>query len=85
MSSSRANEYVTEAQASARKLFDAIYELQQLSSEWTYGDYTNTLDAQITLTERPAIGDLSAVVNTSSTAFITLLGNGHGTNITKIL
>jgi hypothetical protein len=82
---SRANNYVIEVQNSARKLFDAIFELQQLRGEWTYGDYTNTLGANITLTEYPSVADLAAVVNTTAVAFDAVLAAGHGTNLTKVL
>jgi hypothetical protein len=77
--------YVTEVQEAARQGWSGINKLLMLQREWTFRDYTNTLGAGITLTSHPTVAELSAVVNTSTTALDAVLAAGHGTNITAVL
>ncbi len=82
---SRANVFVDEVQSETRKMWDSLNRLTQLQREWTFGDYTNTLEADITLTEYPPIGVLSDMLNTTVAALNGLMAAGHGTNLTKVL
>jgi hypothetical protein len=82
---SRANNFVDEVQSASRQLWDSINKLTQLQREWTFRDYTNTLEADITLTEYPPVADLAAMVNTTVPELNSVMAAGHGTNLTKVL
>jgi hypothetical protein len=79
----RANDFVTELAKASDDIVRAVAALQALQAEYTYGDYATTLDAAITLTERPTMAEITATVGVTGTALVALLVAGHGTNLTK--
>jgi hypothetical protein len=80
---SRADDFVIELGQISADILRAVDALSALQREFSYGDYTNTLDSTITLTERPNLQQISDSVNTTGIALTTLMGNGHGTNLTR--
>lgn len=81
----REQDFITEARASARKMWEAHNELLALQREYTAMDFANNLpdgegeNADITAAE------ISAVVINTANAMTTMLGTGHATNIAKVL
>lgn len=81
----RADSYYAEVRARARAIWEGINELKSLQQEWNALDYTNTLangsgsNAGLTKTE------IGAVVFDSTNALLELLGEGHATNLAKLL
>jgi hypothetical protein len=81
----RKQNYITEARMHARDLWDAIYALQALQAEWNslaYGD--NLVDGEGENTGYTKL-EVGSVVFDTTNALITLLGQGHGTNLAKLL
>lgn len=81
----REQEYYTEVRAANAALWNAVNALGSLKREWNALDYGNTLDegngphAGLTKTE------LGAVVFDTTDAIVTLLADGHATNMAKLL
>lgn len=81
----RQQDYITEARQHARELWNAIYALQALQGEWNslaYGD--NLEDGEGENADYTA-DEVGSVVFDTTNALVTLLGQGHGTNIAKLL
>lgn len=81
MSSTRKAEYVADARRCVRQIVEGHRALKALQGEWNWGDYLNTLGEHDGLT--PA--DIGAAVFDTATAIETLLSQGHGTNLAKLL
>lgn len=82
---SREQEYITNVRAYARMIWDAYHALQAAQSEWVALDYTNTLDDGTGANAEITKAQVSSVVNTTVDAIETLFGQGHATNIAKLL
>jgi hypothetical protein len=80
---SRANDFVIELGTASDAIIRAVDTLLALQREYTFGDYANTLDSQISLSERPTIQSISDSVNTTASALSSLLAAGNGTNLTR--
>ncbi len=85
MSAAREQEYYVAVKDANRQIWDGINTLISLQREWNSLDYGTTLDdgegGNVPLTKT----EITAVVNTTANAFVTLLGDGHGTNMAKLL
>jgi len=81
----REDQYILDVQKATRDVWNGINTLMMLQREWVFRDFTNNLEAQITLTTHPTVANLSAVVNTTANALNDLMAAGHGSNITKVL
>jgi hypothetical protein len=80
---SRADDFVLELAAASDAILRASGELSRLLAEYTYGDYASTLDAAITLTERPTMAQITATVGTTGPGLTAWLAAGQGTNLVK--
>jgi hypothetical protein len=78
---SRADDFVLELADASDAVLRAAGQLAALAAEYTYGDYATTLDAAITLTERPTMAQITATVGTTGPALAGWLAAGHGTNL----
>ena len=81
----RQSDYITEARQHARKLWDAVYDLQALQAEWNSRDYGNTLADGTGENDGYTAGEVGAVVFATTDAIVTLFGTGHGTNVASLL
>lgn len=82
---SREQDYITTVRSHNRAVWDGIYALKALQAEWTALDYTNNLDNGAGENAGITVAQVSSVVNTTTDALITLLGQGHGTNMARLL
>lgn len=82
---SREQDFITEARAANKAIWDGINKLVALQREWNALDYGNTLDvgegANAGLTAQ-AVG---AVVFDTANALVAVYGAGHATNAAKLL
>lgn len=67
------------------KLWDALNDLVALQREWNAMDYGTTLDAGTQENTGILAADVGAVVFDTTNAFVTVLGQGHATNMAKLL
>lgn len=82
----RQQDYITIVRNNARILWNSINELKAPQAEWNALDYSNTL-------ETPTSGEnagitavmVGAVVFDTANAATSLLGEGHATNLAKLL
>lgn len=85
MSASREQDFITLARQHNKAVWDGINALKAMQAEWNALDYGTTLDdgagenAGLTKTE------IGAVVFDTANAMLTLLGQGHATNMAKLL
>lgn len=81
----RQSDFITEARNANKKIWDGINELIALQREWNGLDYGTTLqdgqDANAGYTK----DEVGAVVFDTANAMVTLLGQGHSTNMAKLL
>lgn len=81
----RAQEFISEARAHAKAIWEAQAELQQMQQEWnalTYGDNLPDGDGDNAGYTKDEVG---AVVFAVSDAIQALLNGGHATSIAKLL
>lgn len=74
--------FIASACQQAKKFWDAYHALKDMQDQWTALDYTNTL---FDSADGPKAADVLAVVFTTTNAVATLMGQGHATNISKLL
>lgn len=81
----RHQDYITYVRAETKKLMDAYGNLKEAAGEWGWLDYSNTLPDGVGANAGYTKQMVSDVVNTTVPAITTLLGQGHGTNLAKLL
>lgn len=85
MTTAREQDYYTEARQLARSVWNGINGLKALQNEWNSKDYGNTLDIGTGPHEGLTRTEVGAAVFATADAMQTLLGQGHGTNLAKLL
>ncbi len=81
----REQEYIAQARAANRKIWDGINELKALQPEWNALDYGTTLDEGSGENAGITAAEVGAVVFDTANALTTLLAGGHATNMAKLL
>ena len=82
---SRQADYITEARAANRKVWDGINALKSLQREYNALDYGNTLPDGAGENAGITKAEVGAVVFDTANALVTLLDAGHATNMAKLL
>lgn len=82
---SREQDYITEARAANRAIWDGINTLVALQREWNALDYGTTLDDGAGDNTGVVRAEVGAVVFDTANALVTLLNTGHATNMAKLL
>ena len=81
----RESDFISEARAANRKVWEGINALIALQREWNALDYGNTLDPGTGENEGITNVEVGAVVFDSANALVTTLNAGHATNMAKLL
>ena len=81
----RSQDYITEARAANKRIWDAINELVALQREWNALDYGNTLEDGAGNNDGVSAAEVGAVVFDTANAFVGVLGAGHATNMANLL
>ena len=81
----RQQDYLSLARQSTKKLWDAYLELKKMQEEWNALDYGNTLANGEGANEGYTKAEVGSVVFDTINAMETLMGQGHATNIAKLL
>lgn len=81
----REQDFISEAKAANRQVWDGINALVALQREWNALDYGNTLDPGAGENEGLTAVEVGAVVFDSANALVTTLNAGHATNMAKLL
>jgi hypothetical protein len=82
---SREQDFITEARAANRQVWDGINTLIAMQREYNALDYGTTLDAGEGANVGIDAAEVGAVVFDTANAFVTLLNAGHATNMAKLL
>lgn len=82
---SREQDFITEARAANRAIWDGINALVALQREWNALDYGNTLDAGEGANTGITASEVGAVVFDSANALVGVLNTGHATNMANLL
>jgi len=82
---SRQSDYITEARAANRQVWDGINALKALQREYNALDYGNTLPDGSGENDGITRAEVGAVVFDTANALVTLLDTGHATNMAKLL
>ena len=82
---SRQADYISEARAANRQVWDGINALKALQREYNALDYGNTLPDGSGENEGISKAEVGAVVFDTANALVTLLDAGHATNMAKLL
>ena len=82
---SRQSDYISEARAANRKVWDGINALKSLQREYNALDYGNTLPDGAGENAGISKAEVGAVVFDTANALVTLLDTGHATNMAKLL
>lgn len=78
-------EHINQVRANATRLMDTIKALQGLRKDWDYLGLSSALkDADFTGSNEGLTAAQIAGVYTTLAAIETLLGSGHGTNLTAV-
>lgn len=86
MSAARESDFISEARANVRKIWDAYNALKALQIEWNALDYGNTLDNGSGANEgitKTMVG--SAVFDTTDEIKLRIFDTGHATNLANLL
>lgn len=81
----RHQDFITLARQHSKSVWDGIQALVAMQAEWDALDYGNTLADGVGANDGITKAEVSAVVNTTADAFVILLGQGHGTNMARLL
>jgi hypothetical protein len=81
----RTSDYITEARAANRKVWDGINELVALQREYNALDYGTTLPDGIGDNEGVTKAEVGSVVFDTANALVGVLAAGHATNMSKLL
>ena len=79
------SDYITEARAANRKVWDGINALKSLQREYNALDYGNTLPDGSGENEGISKAEVGAVIFDTANALVALLDTGHATNMAKLL
>ena len=82
---SRQQDYITEVRAANKAIWDGINVLVALQREWGGLDYGTTLQDGEGANAGYTAAEVGAVVFDTANAMVTLLGQGHSTNMSKLL
>ena len=82
---SRQSDYISEARAANRKVWDGINALKSLQREYSALDYGNTLPDGSGENEGISKAEVGAVIFDTANALVALLDTGHATNMAKLL
>ena len=82
---SRQSDYISEARAANRKVWDGINALKSLQREYNALDYGNTLPDGSGENEGISKAEVGAVIFDTANALVALLDTGHATNMAKLL
>ena len=82
---SRQSDYITEARAASRQVWDGINALKALQREYSALDYGNTLPDGSGENEGISKSEVGAVIFDTANALVSLLDTGHATNMAKLL
>lgn len=82
---SREQDFITEARAKNKAVWNGINELVAMQREWTALDYGNTLDDGEGDNTGINAAEVGAVVFDTATALVAVLDAGHATNMAKLL
>ena len=82
---SRQSDYISEARAANRKVWDGINALKSLQREYNALDYGNTLPDGSGENEGISKAEVGAVIFDTANALVSLLDTGHATNMAKLL
>lgn len=81
----REQDFYTLARGHNKAIWDGINALVALQREWNALDYGTILDPGEGSNEGLTKTDIGAVVFDTANALVTLLGQGHATNMAKLL
>jgi hypothetical protein len=81
----REQDFITQARQHATALWYAIYALQTLQAEWNAKAYGDTLPDGVGANEGYTKTEVGAVVFDTTNAILTIFGQGHGTNVAKLI
>ena len=82
---SRQSDYISEARAANRQVWDGINVLKALQREYSALDYGNTLPDGSGENEGISKAEVGAVIFDTANALVALLDTGHATNMAKLL
>lgn len=82
---SRQSDYVTEARAAVRKLWEGVNALAELQREWNALDYGSTLPDGTGANAGINKAQVGACVFDSANAVVAVLNTGVATNLAKLL
>ena len=82
---SRQADYISEARAANRQVWEGINTLKSLQREYSALDYGNTLPDGSGENDGITKAEVGAVVFDTANALVTLLDTGHATNMAKLL
>ena len=82
---SRQADYISEARAANRQVWDGINALKSLQREYNALDYGNTLPDGSGENEGISKAEVGAVIFDTANALVALLDTGHATNMAKLL
>lgn len=82
---SKEQDYITEARAINRQIWDGINNLVAMQREWSALDYGTTLDAGEGNNTGIDAAEVGAVVFDTANALVGVLTAGHATNMAKLL
>lgn len=81
----RDQDFISEARALNRRLWDAINGLTAMQREWNALDYGSTLASGEGANEGIEPAEVGAVVFDTANAMVGVLNAGHATNMAKLL
>jgi hypothetical protein len=82
---SRQADYISEARAANRQVWEGINTLKSLQREYNALDYGNTLPDGSGENEGISKAEVGAVIFDTANAMVSLLDTGHATNMAKLL
>jgi hypothetical protein len=86
---SRQSDFITEARNHARQIYQSVSALKAMQNEFNYGGYgtqgADPLPPGTGSNEGITAADVGAVVFDTADALKTVLDNGHGANLAKLL
>ena len=82
---SRQADYISEARAANRQVWDGINALKSLQREYNALDYGNTLPDGAGENDGITKAEVGAVIFDTANALVALLDTGHATNMAKLL
>ena len=82
---SRQSDYISEARAANRQVWEGINTLKSLQREYSALDYGNTLPDGSGENEGISKAEVGAVIFDTANALVSLLDTGHATNMAKLL